>query len=278
MMGHKEMYAIMEEKNAIYMIPMRRRKMDTGLPSWKLPMAKWADGPQKVMLAELLSQYGHSRKLPLPATEGIEWPAESEVLLAQALFAILICSFLTSLRHDLDAKTIAWLADFLADFKNTVIVVSHDRYFLDMVCTHTVDIDFRQIKMFTGNYTFWYESSQLIKRQREAKNKKIEQKRKECRSLSNAFAANAAKSRQATSRKKSIGEAQSRRYAALPAAAIHINFTPDRKPGDQILRVENLSKRNEAGDLLFSNVNFTFAREDKIAVICENLSCTHHFL
>ncbi|MCB0266503.1 MAG: ABC-F family ATP-binding cassette domain-containing protein, partial [Calditrichaeota bacterium] len=164
-------------------------------------------------------------------------------------------------------KTATWLADFLADFKNTVVVVSHDRYFLDMICTHVADIDFGQIRIFTGNYTFWYESSQLIKRQREDKNKKVEQQRKELQEFIMRFSANASKSRQATSRKKALEKLTLEEIKPSSRKYPYIKFQPGREPGDQILRVEHLSKRGPAGNLLFSNVDFVVNHGDKIALV-----------
>jgi ATPase subunit of ABC transporter with duplicated ATPase domains len=270
MMGHKEMYAIAEEKNAIYMNPEATEEEGYRAAELENKYGEMGGWTAESDAAELLSNMGIHESFHYMKVGDLSGPQKVKVLLAQALFGEPDLLVLDEPTNDLDAKTIAWLADFLADFKNTVIVVSHDRYFLDMVCTHTVDIDFSQIRMFSGNYSFWYESSQLAKRQRESKNKKLEQKKKEMQAFIERFAANAAKSKQATSRKKALEklnfediQPSSRRYP-------YINFTPDRKPGDQILRVENLSKRNAAGDILFQNVSFNFGREDKIAVICDN--------
>ena len=158
--------------------------------------------------------------------------------------------------NDLDLKTISWLEDFLIDFRNTVIVVSHDRHFLDTVCTHIADIDYKRIKQYTGNYTFWYESSQLALRQRQAQNKKAEDKRKELQEFISRFAANASKSKQATSRKKMLEkinvddiQASSRMYPA-------IIFDQLREAGDQILEVDGLSAFDDAGEVLFKKPQF----------------------
>ncbi|MFM8433115.1 MAG: ABC-F family ATP-binding cassette domain-containing protein, partial [Bacteroidota bacterium] len=169
--------------------------------------------------------------------------------------------------NDLDVETITWLEDFLADFQNTVIVVSHDRHFLDSVCTHVADIDFGKINLFTGNYTFWYESSQLALRQRSDQNKKVEDKRKELQEFIERFSANASKSRQATSRKKLLEklviddiQPSNRKYPG-------IIFKAERDCGDQILSVENLSKKNSDGASLFSDVTFTLNKGDKVAIL-----------
>ena len=169
----------------------------------------------------------------------------------------------------MDAQTATWLADFLADFKNTVIVVSHDRYFLDMVCTHVVDIDFGGIRIFTGNYTFWYESSQLALTQRSASNKKAEEKKKELQEFIARFSANAAKSKQATSRRKLLDkinvediQPSSRRYPA-------IIFQQNRTAGDQILQIEGLSSSSN-GKTLFKDLDLFVNKGDKIAVLSQD--------
>jgi ATPase subunit of ABC transporter with duplicated ATPase domains len=189
------------------------------------------------------------------------------VLLAQALYGNPDVLLLDEPTNDLDVETITWLEDFLADFQNTVIVVSHDRHFLDAVCTHVADIDFGKIKLFTGNYTFWYESSQLALRQRADQNKKVEDKRKELQEFIERFSANASKSRQATSRKKLLEklvvddiQPSNRKYPG-------IIFRAERDCGDQILLVEHLSKRAADGSLLFSDINFTLNKGDKVAVL-----------
>ena len=191
------------------------------------------------------------------------------VLLAQALFGNPDVLILDEPTNDLDLKTISWLEDFLMDFRNTVIVVSHDRHFLDTVCTHICDIDFSKINLFTGNYTFWYQSSQLAARQRSDKNKKAEEKKKELMEFISRFSANAAKSKQATSRRKMLDnldieeiKPSSRRYPG-------ITFHQDRDAGNQILSIENLSKSQE-GKVLFSGVNITVNKGDKIAFISKN--------
>jgi ATPase subunit of ABC transporter with duplicated ATPase domains len=191
------------------------------------------------------------------------------VLLAQALFGNPDLLVLDEPTNDLDLKTINWLEDFLLDFKNTVIVVSHDRHFLDTVCTHVCDIDYAKINLFTGNYTFWYKSSQLASRQRADKNKKAEDKKKELQEFISRFSANASKSKQATSRRKLLDkldldeiQPSSRRYPA-------IIFEQEREAGDQILHIENLSYSQD-GESLFKNVNINVNKGDKIAIISKN--------
>jgi ATPase subunit of ABC transporter with duplicated ATPase domains len=162
---------------------------------------------------------------------------------------------------------VTWLSDFLADFKNTVIVISHDRYFLDMVCTHIVDIDYTQIKSYTGNYTFWYQSSQLMAAQIANKNKKNEQKRKEMMEFIQRFSANASKSKQATSRKKALDKLDITEIKPSTRKYPFINFKPEREVGDQILKVDNLSAANEEGEILFSDVSFIMNKGEKIALL-----------
>ena len=187
--------------------------------------------------------------------------------MAQALFGNPDLLLLDEPTNDLDAETVTWLADFLADFKNTVIVVSHDRYFLDMVCTHVVDIDFNRIRIFTGNYTFWYESSQLMAQQIANKNKKMEQKRKEMMEFIQRFSANASKSRQATSRKKALEKLSLEEIRPSSRKYPFINFQPEREPGDQILRLTDLSYTTTTGERLFSNVDIIMNHGEKIALI-----------
>jgi ATPase subunit of ABC transporter with duplicated ATPase domains len=190
-----------------------------------------------------------------------------KVLLAQALFGNPDMLLLDEPTNDLDANTITWLADFLADFKNMVIVVSHDRYFLDMVCTHVVDIDYQKVNIYTGNYTFWYESSKLKTAQMANKNKKTEAKRQEMMEFIQRFSANASKSKQATSRKKALDKLNLEDIKPSSRKYPYISFQPEREPGDQILKVENLSKKDEHGDVLFRNVSFTINHGEKIALL-----------
>jgi ATPase subunit of ABC transporter with duplicated ATPase domains len=199
------------------------------------------------------------------------------VLLAQALFGNPDVLIMDEPTNDLDYETISWLENFLADYENTVIVVSHDRHFLDAVCTHIADIDFGKLNLYSGNYTFWYESSQLALRQRAQQNKKAEEKAKELQEFIMRFSANVAKSKQATSRKKMLSKLKvddikpsSRRYPA-------IIFEREREAGDQILNVENLSAFSEDGDLLFKGVDLNLAKGDKVVVFSKDARATSAF-
>jgi ATPase subunit of ABC transporter with duplicated ATPase domains len=199
------------------------------------------------------------------------------VLLAQALFGNPEILLLDEPTNDLDVETITWLENFLADFQNTVIVVSHDRHFLDSVCTHIVDIDFSKIQLYTGNYTFWYESSQLALRQRADQNKKVEDKRKELQEFVERFSANASKSRQATSRKKLLDKLVIDNIQPSTRKYPGIIFRPDRECGDQILNIENISKQSAEGQLLFAHVSFKLLKGDKVAILSKEHSAITAF-
>ncbi len=269
-MGHKEMYDIMMEKDAIYMDPDATEADGLRAADLENTYGEMGGWTAESDAAELLSNLGvkemhhHKTMKELPGSEKVK------VLLAQALFGEPDMLLLDEPTNDLDAKTATWLADFLADYKNMVIVVSHDRYFLDMVCTHMVDIDFGQIRIFTGNYTFWYESSQLMLAQASNKNKKTEQKRKELMEFIQRFSANASKSKQATSRKKALEKLNLEEIKPSSRKYPFIHFKPERLPGDQILRVEDLKLTATDGTVLFDKISFTMNKGDKIAVLAEN--------
>jgi ATPase subunit of ABC transporter with duplicated ATPase domains len=222
--------------------------------------------------AELLSNMGIREALHYQKMSDLNGGEKVKVLLAQALFGDPDMLLLDEPTNDLDANTITWLADFLADFKNLVIVVSHDRYFLDMVCTHVVDIDFQEINIYTGNYTFWYETSKLKAAQISNKNKKTEQKRKEMLEFIQRFSANASKSRQATSRKKALEKLNMEDIKPSSRKYPFIHFKPERAPGDQILRVNKLGKRDEQGNWLFRDVSFMLNQNEKIALLGHDTS------
>src|SRR5690606_22964163 len=192
-----------------------------------------------------------------------------KVLLAQALFGTPDVLILDEPTNDLDIETIAWLEDFLADYQNTVIVVSHDRHFLDTVCTNIADLDYSKLNLYTGNYSFWYQASQLATRQRQQANKKAEEKKKELQDFIARFSSNVAKAKQATARKKMIDKLNiedikptSRRYPA-------IIFDTEREAGDQILEIKGLEKTKD-GELLFSNIDLNLKKNDKVAILSKN--------
>jgi ATPase subunit of ABC transporter with duplicated ATPase domains len=276
-MGHKRLYEIMQEKDALY------SKEDfseaDGMRTAELE-AEFADlegWNAETDAAALLSNLGIEESKHDVVMSEISNELKVRILLAQALFGNPDVLILDEPTNDLDLKTISWLEDFIMDFRNTVIVVSHDRHFLDTVCTHICDIDFSKINLFTGNYSFWYESSQLALKQRADKNKKAEEKKKELMEFIARFSANAAKSKQATSRRKMLDnldleeiKPSSRRYPG-------ITFHQDRDAGNQLLSIDNLSKKHE-GKVLFQGVTLTVNKGDKIALVSrDSLALTQFF-
>jgi len=277
MMGHRKLYDINQEKNAIYMNPDATDEDGMRAAELEALYGEMGGWTAESDAAELLSNLGIKEDLHYSLMKDLSGTDKVKVLLAQALFGNPDILLLDEPTNDLDAETAAWLADFLADFKNTVIVVSHDRYFLDMVCTHIVDIDFQRIRLFTGNYTFWYESSQLMARQIADKNKKIEQKRKEMMEFIQRFSANASKSRQATARKKALDKLNLEEIRPSSRKYPFIHFKPERDPGDLILEVHNLSKKDQNGEWLFRNVSFTMNKGDKITLLSRDSNATTAF-
>ncbi len=266
-MGHKEMYDIMKEKNDIYMNPDATEAEGLKAAELENQFGEMGGWEADSNAGELLSNMGIPVDAHYKTMKELNAQQKVKVLLAQALFGNPDLLLLDEPTNDLDARTVTWLADFLADYKNTVIVVSHDRYFLDMVCTHVVDIDFGQIRIYSGNYTFWYESSQLLAQQIANKNKKTEQKRKEMMEFIQRFAANASKSRQATSRKKALDKLKLEDIRPSTRKYPFIHFQPEREIGDQLLFVDNLSYTTPEGEILFADINFRLNNNDKIALI-----------
>ena len=268
-MGHKRLYEIMVEKDALY---AKEDFSDAdGMKTAELE-GEFADlegWNAETDAATLLSNLGIDESKHYMLMEDLSNDLKVRILLAQALFGNPDVLILDEPTNDLDLKTISWLEDFLLDFRNTVIVVSHDRHFLDTVCTHICDIDYSKINMFTGNYSFWYQSSQLATRQRSDKNKKAEEKKKELLDFIARFSANASKSKQATSRRKMLDnldleeiQPSSRRYPG-------ITFHQDRDAGNQILNIEHLSKIAD-GKALFKEINITINKGDKIAFVSKD--------
>jgi len=266
-MGNKDLFAIKTEIDSLYANYSDENADKIGELQVKFEeMNGWnADSDAAAMLSNLGIKEEHHYTL----MSELDGKQKVRVLIAQALFGNPDVLIMDEPTNDLDFETIAWLENFLANFDNTVIVVSHDRHFLDAVCTHISDIDFGKINHFSGNYTFWYESSQLAAKQRAQQNKKAEDKKKELEDFIRRFSANVAKSKQATSRKKMIEKLNvdeikpsSRRYPA-------IIFKSEREAGDQILNIEGLSKSSVEGTL-FSNININLNKGDKIAIISKN--------
>ncbi len=269
MMGHKKLWDLMKEKDAIYLKPDFSDEDGIRASELEIEFAEMEGWNAESDAANLLSGLGISEDLHFRQVSELSGNQKVRVLLAQALYGNPDILFLDEPTNDLDVHTVAWLEDYLADFKNTVIVVSHDRHFLDAVCTHVVDIDYGKMKMFTGNYSFWYESSQLISRQLSDKNAKVEDKRKQLQEFIARFSANASKSRQATSRKKLLDKLNVDELQPSNRKYPGIIFKPEREPGDQILQVENLSASIN-GKKLFTNLSFSMHKNDKVAIIAKD--------
>ncbi|MCL6273135.1 ATP-binding cassette domain-containing protein [Muricauda sp. 2012CJ35-5] len=274
-MGNKPLFKIKKEIDALYADYTDENAEKIGeLQVQFEEMNGWnADSDA----AALLSNLGITEELHYSTMAEMDSKLKVRVLLAQALFGNPDVLIMDEPTNDLDYETINWLENFLANYDNTVIVVSHDRHFLDAVCTSIADIDFGKINLFSGNYTFWYQSSQLAARQRAQQNKKAEEKAKELQEFIQRFSANVAKSKQATSRKKMLDKLKiedikpsSRRYPA-------IIFDREREAGDQILNIEKLSATSEDGDLLFKDVNINLAKGDKVAIISKDSRATTAF-
>lgn len=269
MMGHGELWKIMEEKEAIYAKPDFSEEDGMRASELEAQFAEMDGWNAETDAATLLSNLGITEDQHYNVMGDMPGELKVRILLAQALFGNPDILVLDEPTNDLDIKTISWLEDFLLDFKNTVIVVSHDRHFLDTVCTHICDIDFGKINLFTGNYTFWYKSSQLASRQMADKNKKLEDKRKELQEFISRFSANAAKSKQATSRRKLLEKLQLEDIKPSSRKYPGIIYEQEREAGDQILHIEDLSASME-GETLFKNFDLNVSKGDKIAFLSKN--------
>ena len=268
-MGNHELYDIMKEKDALYSKPDFSE--EDGMKAAKLEerFAELDGWNAESDAAMLLTGLGIETSLHEKLMKEIEAKDKVKVLLAQALFGNPDVLLLDEPTNDLDIKTIDWLQEFLINFDNTVIVVSHDRYFLNKVCTHIADVDFGKIKVYPGNYDFWYESSQLALKQMREQNKKKEEKIKELQEFIARFSANASKSKQATSRKKSLEKIELDEIKPSNRKYPYIDFKPDREPGKEILEVTNVSKTIN-GEKVLDNVSFAVKKDDKIAILSDN--------
>jgi len=273
--GNKELFSIKQEIDALYADYSDENADRIGeLQVQFEEMNGWNADSEA---AALLSNLGIKEDLHYQLMADIDPKMKVRVLLAQALFGNPDVLIMDEPTNDLDYDTISWLEDFLGNYENTVLVVSHDRHFLDAVCTHIADIDFGKINLFSGNYSYWYESSQLAARQRAQQNKKAEEKAKELQEFIQRFSANVAKSKQATSRKKMLDKLKvedikpsSRRYPA-------IIFEREREAGDQILQVEGLKAVSEDGAVLFDKIDLNMVKTDKIALISRDARATTAF-
>src|SRR6478609_735753 len=277
LMGHKKMWEVMHQKDAIYASPDATEDDYMKAGELEAEFGEMGGYEAESNAGMLLSSLGVKEEMHQSLMKDIPSTFKVRVLLAQALFGNPDILLLDEPTNGLDIETIGWLENFLADYENIVLVVSHDRHFLDTVCTHVADVDRAKIKIYTGNYTFWYESSQLMARQMSDKNKKNEEKRKDLLDFIARFSANASKSKQATSRKKALEkltieeiEPSNRKYPG-------IIFQPLREVGNQILNVEHLSK-SVNGRKLFDKVNFSINKGEKIAFISKDpLAVTSFF-
>jgi ATPase subunit of ABC transporter with duplicated ATPase domains len=277
LMGHKELYNTMKEKDAIYLKEDFTDADGERAGELENLFAEMDGWNAESNAATLLSNLGIKEDTHYKLVKELDGTQKVRVLLAQALFGKPDILLLDEPTNDLDINTISWLEDFLAGYEAIVLVVSHDRHFLDTVCTHVVDIDFSKMTIYTGNYTFWYQSSQLALKQRSDQNKKLEEKVKELQEFISRFSANASKSKQATSRKKALDKINldeikpsNRKYPAI------MFNQQSREAGDQILQIENLGKTLN-GEVLFSNINLMVNKGDKVAVLSQNSLATSAF-
>ncbi len=273
LMGHKRLFKIMEEKEKIY------AKEDfseaDGIRSAELE-SEFADlngWESESQAAELLSGLGMAVKFQKQSMKELDDGNKVRVLLAQALFADPDILLLDEPTNHLDVDNILWLEKFLANFKNTVIVVSHDRHFLNHVCTHIADIDYQKVTLYSGNYDFWQQSSELALSQQRDSNKKSEDKAKELKNFIQRFSANASKSKQATARKKMLANLSIDQIKPSTRKYPHIVFAPEKLQGKELLTIKNLSK-SEGGEVLFKDLNMTIAKEDRVVFVSDDSLAT----
>lgn len=268
-MGNKRLYDIMQEKDALYAKEDFTEEDGDKAAQLEGEFAELNGWEAESDASKLIQGLGLSEDILYAQMASLSGPEKVKVLLAQALFGNPDIILLDEPTNHLDIDAIRWLEDFLAEYFGTVLVVSHDRHFLNNVCTHIVDIDYTKIKMYVGNYEFWYESSQLMQRMIKQQNKKAEEKIKELQEFIARFSANKSKSKQATSRRKLIDKLTVEEMPASSRKYPYIGFTMDREPGKEILRVDGISKTVD-GEKLLNNVSFTLGRTDKVAFIGES--------
>lgn len=273
LMGHQKLWSIMQEKEAVYMKEDFSEEDGIKASELEAEFAEMDGWNAESSAANLLSGIGIVESDHNKLLKELDGNQKVRVLLAQALFGNPDVLILDEPTNDLDLHTITWLEDFLLDFKNTVLIVSHDRHFLDTVCTHIVDIDFSKVNIYTGNYTFWYESSQLALRQKLNANKKAEDKIKELQTFIDRFSANASKSRQATARKKMIDKINVEDIKPSSRKYPGIIFKPAREAGKEILNVSKLNY-SQNGEVLIKDLSFSVNKDDKITIISKNSIAT----
>ncbi len=269
-MGNKHLYDIMKEKDAIYM--KEDFSDEDGIRAGELEaeFAEMNGYEAESDAATLLNGLGIDTSLHTSMMKDLNGSEKVKVLLAKALFGNPDILLLDEPTNHLDLDAIAWLEEFLINFDNTVIVVSHDRYFLNKVCTSTADIDYGKIQLYAGNYDFWYESSQLLIKQMKEANKKKEEKIKELQEFISRFSANASKSKQATSRKRALEKIQLDEIKPSSRKYPYIDFRPDREIGNEVLFVEDLCLKGDDGNMILNHVSFTLGHDDKIAFVGGN--------
>ncbi|MFD2523995.1 ABC-F family ATP-binding cassette domain-containing protein [Emticicia soli] len=268
--GNERLYEIIQEKDAIYEKPDFSEEDGNRAAELESEFAEMNGWEAESDAASLLSGLGIKEDLHYTIMADMNPSDKVKVLLAQALFGNPDILLLDEPTNNLDIESILWLENFLMNFKNTVIVVSHDRHFLDNVCTYIADLDFKKITLYGGNYSFWYESSQLAARQKADQNKKAEEKKKELEEFIRRFSANVAKSKQATARQKMIEKLNIEQIQPSSRKYPYIGFKPEREVGDQILLVENLSYKLEDGTYLFKNLSFQVGRNEKVAFLSKD--------
>jgi len=270
MMGHTVLWDIMKQREALYAKEDFTDEDGLKVSELEERFAELDGWNAESDAAMLLSGLGIKEDKHYTLMGELSGKEKVRVMLAQALYGNPDNLLLDEPTNDLDMETVTWLEEYLSNFEHTVLVVSHDRHFLDSVCTHTVDIDYGKINMFAGNYSFWYESSQLALRQQQNQKAKAEEKKKELEEFIRRFSANVAKSKQTTSRKKMLEKLNIEEIKPSSRKYPGIIFTPEREPGNQILEVSGLTKKTEEGVVLFNDVNFNVEKGDKIVFLSRN--------
>lgn len=270
MMGHTVLWDIMKQREALYAKEDFTDEDGLKVSELEEKFAELDGWNAESDAAMLLSGLGVKEDKHYTLMGELSGKEKVRVMLAQALYGNPDNLLLDEPTNDLDMETVTWLEEYLSNFEHTVLVVSHDRHFLDSVCTHTVDIDYGKINLFAGNYSFWYESSQLALRQQQNQKAKAEEKKKELEEFIRRFSANVAKSKQTTSRKKMLEKLNVEEIKPSSRKYPGIIFTPEREPGNQILEVAGLSKKTEEGVVLFNDVNFNVEKGDKIVFLSRN--------
>ncbi|WP_303003740.1 ABC-F family ATP-binding cassette domain-containing protein [Bacteroides congonensis] len=270
MMGHTVLWDIMKQREVLYAKEDFTDEDGLKVSELEERFAELDGWNAESDAAMLLSGLGIKEDKHYTLMGELSGKEKVRVMLAQALYGNPDNLLLDEPTNDLDMETVTWLEEYLSNFEHTVLVVSHDRHFLDSVCTHTVDIDYGKINMFAGNYSFWYESSQLALRQQQNQKAKAEEKKKELEEFIRRFSANVAKSKQTTSRKKMLEKLNVEEIKPSSRKYPGIIFTPEREPGNQILEVSGLSKKTEEGVVLFNDVNFNVEKGDKIIFLSRN--------